>query len=124
MVQYVPDVSEEDIKRIVRRDFSAEFLGAIHEMIRGVEVREKTRVVLACLKNAKGSFEKLKGELTNADGYWREIISEAEYPNYSKKMFRMDELSADEKQRIIEKDKNQYLMWLHRANTDEKRNEP
>lgn len=123
MAQYVPDVSEGDIERIVRRDFSAEAHGAIHEMIRGVEVREKTRVVLACLKNANGSFEKLKGELTNAGGYWREIIGEAEYPNYTKKMFRIDKLSADEKQRIIEKDKNQYLTWLRGADTNEERNE-
>jgi hypothetical protein len=51
--------------------------------------------------------------LTNAEGYYREIIGEAEYPNYLKKAFRMDKLSADEKSRIIEKDKAQYLQWLH-----------
>jgi hypothetical protein len=123
MAQYVPDVAEHDIERIVSRDFPAEAHGAIHEMIRGVEVREKTRVILACLKNAKGSFEKLKGELTNAGGYWREIIGEAEYPNYTKKMFRIDKLSAEEKERIIEKDKNQYLMWLRGVDTNERRHE-
>jgi hypothetical protein len=123
MAQYVPDVSEDDIERIVRRDFSADAHGAIYEMIRGVEVREKTRVVLACLKNANGSLEKLKCELTNADGYWREIIREAEYPNYTKKMFRIDKLSTDEQQRIIEKDKNQYLVWLRGGDTSGKRNE-
>jgi hypothetical protein len=51
--------------------------------------------------------------LADADGWWREIISEAEYPNYTRKMFRIDRLSADEKERIIEKDKSQYLQWLH-----------
>jgi hypothetical protein len=83
-------------------------------MIRGIEVHEKPRVIMACLKNAGGNFEKLKGELANAGGWWREIIGEAEYPNYTKKMFRIDRLSADEKERIIEKDKTQYLAWLHR----------
>jgi hypothetical protein len=122
MAQYLPDVSEHDVERIVDRDFPADVRGAIHEMIRGVEVREKTRVVLACLKNAKGSLDKLRGELANASGYWREIIGEAEYPNYTRKMFRIDKLSADEQERIIERDKNQYLAWLRGAGS-EKRDE-
>jgi hypothetical protein len=89
-------------------------------MIRGIEVREKPRVIMACLKNADGNFEKLQGELANAGGWWREIIGEAEYPSYTKKMFRIDRLSADEKERIIEKDKTQYLAWLHRRAPREK----
>ena len=112
MDQYVPDVSEEDIARIVARDFVPDVHAAIHEMIREVEVREKTRVVLASLKNSKGNVERLKGDLANASGYYREIISEAEYPNYTKKWFHIDKLSQQEKERIIEKDKAQYLQWL------------
>ena len=76
-------------------------------------MRENPRVILACLKTANGDFSKLKAQLADADGWWREIISEAEYPNYTRKMFRIDRLSADEKERIIEKDKSQYLQWLH-----------
>lgn len=113
MAQYVPDVSAGDIERIVRRDYPSELHGAIQETIRGVEVREKARVILACLKNANGNFQKLKSDLINAGGYWREIIDEAEYPNYTKKMFRIDRLSADAIERIIEEDKSQYLKWLH-----------
>lgn len=64
---------------------------------------------------ADGSFPKLKAQLEDAAGYWREIIGEAEYPNYTKKMFRIERLSAHEKERIIERDKNQYLQWLHRT---------
>jgi hypothetical protein len=120
MAQYIPSVSEVDIERVVRRDYPPEIQGAIHEMIRGVEVREKPRVILACLKNANGDLQKLKGELTNAGGYWREIIGEAEYPNYTKKMFRADRLSAEERERIIEKDKTQYLQWLHGGSAREK----
>jgi len=75
---------------------------------------------MACLKNATGNFEKLKSELTDASGYWREIIEEAEYPNYTKKISRLDGLSADEKGRISEKDRTQYLAWLHRRGSDDK----
>lgn len=114
MAQYVPDVTEADVERIVRRDYAQELQAAIQDLIRGVEVREKPRVILACLKNGNGEFEKLKGELANASGWWREILSEAEYPNYTKKMFRIDRLSAEEQARIIEKDRDQYLAWLRR----------
>jgi hypothetical protein len=86
-------------------------------MIRGVDVREKPRGILACLKNARGKIDELKGELGNAEGYWREIIGEAEYPNYTKKMFRIDRLPAEEQERIIEKDKRQYLEWLNGHST-------
>lgn len=114
MAQYVPDVTEADVERIVRRDYPPEQQVVIQDLIRGVEVREKPRVVLACLKNANGDFERLKGELANASGWWREIISAAEYPNYTKKMFRIERLSAEEQGRIIEKDRDQYLAWLKR----------
>lgn len=114
MGQYVPEVTDADVERIVRRDYAPELQAAIRDLIRSVEVREKPRVVMACLKNANGDFERLKGELANASGWWREIISEAEYPNYTKKMFRIDRLSAVEQARIIEKDRDQYLAWLRR----------
>lgn len=48
-------------------------------------------------------------------GYYREIISEAEYPFYTKKMFRIDKLTGQEKADIIEKDKKQYLNWFNRG---------
>jgi hypothetical protein len=123
MNQYVPSVDEADIERIVRRDYPPEIWDAIHEMIRAVEVREKARVIMACLKNGNGDLQKLKGELANAEGWWREIISEAEYPNYTKKMFRIDRLSAEERDRIIEKDKAQYMRWLNEGRADVKRSE-
>jgi hypothetical protein len=71
MAQYVPSVSESDIERIVRRDYPSDLHAFIHEAIRGIEVREKPRVIMACLKNANGDFEKLQGELSNASGWWR-----------------------------------------------------
>jgi len=114
MEQYVPDVSPHDVERVVARDYPPEHHEAIHEKIRGIDVREKVRVILACLKNGAGDLQKLEGELANAEGWWREIISEAEYPNYTKKMFRIARLSKDEEARIIEKDKSQYLAWLQR----------
>jgi hypothetical protein len=104
--QYIPQVSEVDVERIVHRDFPGnpdEILG----LIRGVDVREKPRVVLACLKVADGDLAKLRQQLADAPGYWREIISEAEYPNYRS--------STPDRDRRIEKDRLQYLAWLNRG---------
>ena len=113
--QYVPEVGHEDVERILRRDFPVEAQDELRQLIEVVEVGEKDRVVLACMKNAAGDVQELKGNLAEASGYYREIIGEAEYPNYLKKMFRIDRLSEDEKAKIIEKDKIQYLKWLTRG---------
>ena len=114
MDQFTPQVSQDDVERVLQRDFPVEHWQELREMIQLVQVREKDRVILACMKNVSGDVQKLKGNLTEAEGYWREIISEAEYPFYSKKMFRIDKLNEKEKSDIIEKDKKQYLDWLNR----------
>ena len=114
MEQFVPEVFDSDVERIVQRDFPLEEQDPIRALIGQVEVREKPRVVLACIKNSGGDFKKLKYNLAEAPGYYREHIGEAEYPNYVKKVFRFDKLSEAEKSRVFEKDKNQYLAWLHR----------
>ena|SRR5215467_12937945 len=114
MEQFVPDVSESDVERIILRDFPLGERDQIRALISQLQVREKPRVVLACLKNSRGDVEKLKYNLAEASGYYREHIGEAEYPNYMKKIFRIDKLSEAEISKIIEKDKSQYLAWLHR----------
>ena len=114
MDQFTPQVTQEDVERVLQRDFPAEHWEELREMIQLVHVREKDRVILACMKNAGGDVQKLKGNLNEASGYYREIIGEAEYPFYVKKMFRIDKLTEKEKSDIIEKDKKQYLDWLNR----------
>lgn len=115
MPQYEPHVTEADVERIVRRDYSPELQPQIFDLIRDVEVRSKPRVILACLKTAGSDLEKLKRQLAEARGYYREIIGEAEYPKYMKKVFRFDSLSKEEQERIFEADKAQYLEWLSRG---------
>lgn len=113
MEQFTPDVSDSDVERVIQRDLPPEQQEVIRAIIRQLEVRETARVVLACLKNFGGNIQKLKADLAEASGYYREIIGEAEYPNYMKKVFRIDRLSEAEQRAIIEKDKSQYLAWLH-----------
>ena len=68
MDQFTPDVTEADVERVLQRDFTVAHLPELREWIRNTEVREKDRVVLACMKNAAGDVSKLKAELNNASG--------------------------------------------------------
>ena len=117
MDQFTPQVTQEDVERVLQRDFPAEHWEELREMIQLVQVREKDRVILARMKNAGGDVQKLNGNLNEASGYYREIIGEAEYPFYLKKMFWIDKLTEKERLDIIEKDKKQYLDWLNRKSS-------
>lgn len=115
MREFAPQVRHEDIERVLRRDFPAEHHDELRALIDALQVIEKDRVVLACMKNSGGSVDHLKSNLGEATGYYREILGEAEYPNWMKKALRIDRLSEAEKRTIVEKDRNQYLSWLNKA---------
>ena len=113
--QHTPEVSDEDVDRIVKRDYPHRDIDSIHQLIAKVDVREKARVVLACLKNAAGNTEGLAKELKEAPGYWREIISAAEYPYAGETgRERLQNLSEAERQKVYDKDWAQYEDWLNR----------
>jgi hypothetical protein len=108
MSQYIPQVTDEDIERLISRDFPPETHDEIWQLTASVTVHERLRVIAACLKNANGRIKLLRGELYNADGYWREAISEAEYPKI-KKASRYSDAEIHEKQ------KQQYLKWFNES---------
>lgn len=114
MRQPTPSVTEADVERVVRRDFPATVVGEILDLIATVEVREKPRVVLACLKIANGKLDRLRADLADASGWYRELLSEAEYPLATKRWFRLASLPEDEVRAIYEKDWRQYSEWLTR----------
>ncbi len=115
--QFIPQVHEEDVLRVVYRDYPLEQHTQVLELIEDCKTKHSARIILACLKIANGSLVKLKQQLADASGYWREIISQAEYPNYSKKQFRIIDgrISEQEQRTIVEMDKSQYLEWLNRT---------
>lgn len=113
--QPTPSVNDEDVVRVVRRDYSASAVEEILALIATVEVREKPRVVLACLKIANGDLARLRRELAAASGWYREILSEAEYPLATKRWSRIESLPEDEVRSIYDKDWRQYFEWLTRA---------
>jgi len=113
--QPAPDVDMQDVERIVRRDYPADLADTILKDIAAVEVREKARVVLGCLKLAGGNVDRLRGHLGEASGYYREILGEAEYPLATKRWSRIESLTDEERASIYDKDWRQYSEWLHRT---------
>lgn len=107
MTQYIPEVTEKDIDRLIARDYHSDEHCEIRRLLPSITVRERLRVIAACLKIGGGNFSKLKGELLNANGYWREIIGEAEYP-------RIKKARKYTESEIHEKQKQQYLKWFNR----------
>ena len=67
MDQFVPDVILEDVERILERDFPAETRAELRRLIEQIQVVEKLRVVVACMKNAAGDVQKLKNNLGEAE---------------------------------------------------------
>ena len=49
-----------------------------------------------------------------AKGDFRDVLGEAEYPGYTKRMFWIEKLPQDEQQRIIDADWRQSQDWLTR----------
>lgn len=81
----------------------------------GVEQWERgaARVHLAVLKLAGGNLGSLRSHVRTAKQDFRDVLARAEYREYHKTgMFRVKDLSDDERRRIIESDWKQYEAWL------------
>jgi hypothetical protein len=112
--QPTPQFSEEDIKRIVNRDFAdserEEALSILGQYGSEEWHREPVRVRVAALKLSNGSIELLRRQIEIANNDYRDIIAPAEYPGYLKLNF--EELSENKTHQMIESDWKEYQEWL------------
>jgi len=109
-----PTVTRADIERVVRRDFPAELFAQVMAVLNEYDDWECDRVRVAVLKLANGNMERLRYEIEGAKCDFRDVLGPAEYPGYTKKMFRMNKLPSEEQQRIIDADWKQYQDWFTR----------
>ena len=118
MNQPIPEVTESDIIRIIKRDYPAEQFDAVMSILNnyGTEDRPRgiNRVRLAFLKIADGDLQALRHEIDVAKRDYRDVLASAEYPEYMKKVPPSSALAEVERERIIRADWNQYLSWLNR----------
>ena len=116
--QPIPQVTPDDVERVVCRDFTADEYATVTAMLNeyGTEKwhREPTRVRLAALKVANGSVQKLRACVESAKRDYRDALAAAEFPAYFKIGFRVRELPEKERRRIIGDDWRQYEEWLRR----------
>jgi hypothetical protein len=116
-MQHIPSVSSLDVDRVVDRDFPRNLREEAKKILSryGAEPfhREVDRVRLAALKLASGDLASLRHEVENACCDYRDTLLAAEYPAYAKKLSRMDSLSAEERKKITDADRDQYENWLH-----------
>ncbi len=116
--QPVPDVTEADVERVVRRDFPSDQFDTVMGVLRqyGVEKwhRECVRVHLAVLKLSNRQLNELKVVIDVAKRDYRDVLGPAEYPEYGKVGFRARDLSKRERQQIVDADWKQYEKWFRR----------
>jgi hypothetical protein len=116
VTQPIPQVTAEDVERVVCRDFSADEYASVIAILSeyGTEKwhREPTRVQLAALKVANGSVQSLRACIASARRDYRDALAAAEYPAYCKTGFQPRELPAEERRRIVDSDWRQYEEWL------------
>jgi hypothetical protein len=117
--QPIPDVTFDDVERVVRRDFPEEQFAVVMAMLNeyGAErwQREQPRVRLAALKLANSSVEALRAYVNAAKADYRDVLAWAEYPAYSKKVSGVRiRPTAQEQQQIVDDDWAQYEMWLRK----------
>ena len=116
--QRIPDATEGDVQRIVRRDFAHEQFGTVmsvlDEYAKGGFRRECSRVQLAILKLANGDLEAVRRYFTAANRDYRDVLAAAEYPEYVRAGTRVRELPRKARQQIVNSDWEQYEQWLRR----------
>jgi hypothetical protein len=114
MEQNIPIINDADIKRIIERDFSRSQLAEIRKTLSQYKSENETgrnRVYAGILKLAKSDIVLLGLYTKKANNDFRDVISLAEYPNYSKHAF--DDLSENEIAKLISDDWKQYQSWLN-----------
>ena len=116
MDQPVPDVSETDVARVVRRDFAPDQIDAVMTILNEYGTAEGQRgyhrVRLAALKLANGNIDQLRRQINIAKLDYRDVLAPAEYPDYMKMVPPSEKIAEDDRQKIIRSDWDQYQSWL------------
>ena len=114
MEQPTPDVTQDDVVRILRRDFAPGEIPQAEALLRDSDPALSPRVALAILKLSDGDLDAVRGNVETASRDWRDVIAYAEYPAYMSTVPGTDPLSIDQRNQVIRSDWEQYRSWLDR----------
>jgi hypothetical protein len=117
-MDYIPQVNRADVLRIIARDYppnERDQALAILGQYSGDTDAGTARSHLAILKLAVGEIGKLAAEVTIATKDFRDVITPAEYPEFSQISFTgIKSLSDTQRETLKSRDWNQYRAWLTR----------
>jgi predicted RNA-binding protein len=114
MEQRIPNISDSDIERIIKRDFPRFEIIKIAEilkMYKSESIKGRNRIYASILKLSNGNIEMIKKYVEKANTDYRDVIALSEYPNYSEHAF--EDLSVKRKEQLIMEDWTQYEAWLN-----------
>lgn len=119
MSDFVPDINEATIQRLVKRDFPAEISDRVESLLASYGVKshhfERNRVRAAALKIANCDLLGLQRQLKVADTDFRDVVGAAEYPSQMKIGFvAMQHIGPERLQDLRESDWQEYSAWLAR----------
>jgi hypothetical protein len=115
MEQPIPDITENEVLGIIKREFPDCDIDTVRTMLNRYNfnsIKGRNRVWIAILKLSKGDFNLLQFYVEKANADFRDLLAKAEYPNYSKP-FLDDNLTVEEKKKLVEEDWEQYQAWLN-----------
>jgi hypothetical protein len=118
MEQKIPDISDSDIERLIKRDFPRlEFseIESILKMYGSTSKKGRNRIYAGILKLSDGNIELIKKYVEKAIDDFRDIIALSEYPNYSEHAFD-ENLPEEKEEQLINGDWMQYEAWLKKPN--------
>ncbi len=114
---YIPQVSHEDVLRIVDRDYTGYNRQAVLDILAGygteLDLKPPNRVHLAILKLAEGDLDGLRHCVHMAQADYRDVLAYAEYPKAMSVGPGLN-ISPEEQRQIQEDDWQQYREWLLR----------
>ena len=109
MSDYTPDVSREDIDRIIQRDYSKHPQSEVWVILCRYGRGESHRIHAAALKVGGGNLDELEEAIELAMVDYRDLLMAAEYPGQMKEGF-----SASPSPETVKADSAQYSEWLNR----------
>ena len=117
MIQPKPNVTTDDVHRIIQRDFGESRVAEIQAVLNDYGTKDwqqgSARVHLAILKLAAGDLSRLRQHTETACTDYRDVLGPAEYRRYSDLAWSGSSDQAAEKKAISD-DWDEYQTWLAR----------
>lgn len=118
-MDYIPQVTEADVARVVERDFAPDDRGAVFRLLqqctKEIGKAGGPRTELAILKLCDGKLEHVPLHAEIAIRDYRDVLAAAEYPEWLKMGFTgTAAMSVEEVEKMKRRDWDQYVAWLSR----------